>query len=151
MTIVVACPEDLKALVGQRLGHSDWLEISQEQIDQFATATRDRQWIHVDPVRAASGPFHRTIAHGQLIVSLSSYLFHQILNLRAFPTVVNYGSDRIRFLSPVPVGARLRAEATLLDVADYRGGARLTVNMVFTVEGQASPACVARLIMCAFP
>jgi acyl dehydratase len=151
MTIVVTCPEDLKALVGQRLGHSEWLEISQELVDRFAAATGDRQWIHVDPARAASGPFHCTIAHGHLITSLSSCLLGQILDLRVFATVVNYGSDRIRFLSPVPTGARLRAEATLKSVTDYRGGVRLSVTMVFTVEGHASPACVARLIMCGFP
>jgi acyl dehydratase len=150
MTIVIARPEDLQTLVGQRLGYSDWLEITQERVDQFAAATGDCQWIHVDPARAASGPFHRTIAHGHLIVSLSSYLLGQIMKLRAFASVVNYGSDRVRFLSPVPVGARLRAEATLQSVTNCRGGKRLSMTMVFRVEGQASPACVARLILCAY-
>jgi acyl dehydratase len=142
--------EGLRELVGQHLGYSDWLDITQDRVDQFAAATGDRQWIHVDPVRAASSRYRGPIAHGHLILSLTSHLLRQILDTQGFSMLVNLGGDRVRFLSPVPVGARLRAGAVIRSVDEIRGGARLSVRVVFTIQGQAAPVCVAQVILCAY-
>ena len=101
-------PAALKDAVGQPLGHSDWLEITQDRIDRFADATGDHQWIHVDPARAADGPFGTTIAHGYLTMSLVNYFLPQIVEVRGTSMGVNYGADRLRFPAPVPVGAKVR-------------------------------------------
>ncbi len=150
MAIVVSGAEELRALAGCELGHSDWLEITQDRVDQFAAATADRQWIHVDPRRAAAGRYRGPIAHGHLILSLTSYLLGQVLDIRGFSMTVNYGCDRVRFLSPVPVGARLRAGATIRTADEFLGGVRLSVTMVFTIQGRAAPVCVARVILHAY-
>jgi acyl dehydratase len=146
VTTTVNGAEGFKALVGQHLGYSDWHEVTQEQVDQFADATGDHQWIHVDPERAASGPFGRTIAHGYLTLSMGPRLLHQILRVEGFRMGINYGTDRVRFPAPVPVGSKLRAGAVLDAVRDIPNGVQVHVTVTFEVEGSPKPACVASVI-----
>lgn len=127
---------------GEHLGYSDWLEITQARVDQFAEATGDFQWIHVDPERAKSGPFGATIAHGYLTLSLASYLLPQIVRYEGFTMAVNYGLDKVRFPSPVRVGARIRAGAQLAEVTDVGTGVQVKTLVVIEVEGSDKPACV---------
>jgi acyl dehydratase len=143
---------DLPAHVGEELGTSDWLEITQERIDAFAGATDDRQWIHVDPERAAQGPFGRTIAHGFLTLSLASAILPQVVSVQGVGMGVNYGLNKVRFPAPVPVGSRLRASATLANVDELGDGAmQVTYNVVFEVEGGGKPACVAEFLARYYP
>ncbi|WP_338899141.1 MaoC family dehydratase [Streptomyces sp. TG1A-60] len=135
--------EELKAAVGEQLGHSDWLEVGQERIDLFAEATGDHQWIHVDPEKAAAGPFGTTIAHGYLTLSLLPLLVPQILRVDNVRMGVNYGTNKVRFPAPVPVGSRLRATATLQDVTEVGGGVQVTAAVVVEREGGGKPVCVA--------
>lgn len=135
--------EELRAGVGEQLGHSDWLEIDQKRIDLFAEATGDHQWIHVDPERAAAGPFGTTIAHGYLTLSLLPVLVPQILRVENVKMGINYGTNKVRFPSPVPVGSRLRASAVLKDVAEAGGGVQITTLVTIEREGGEKPACVA--------
>src|SRR5437868_9076949 len=113
--------EELKALVGEELGTSDWLEITQERVNTFADATGDHQWIHVDPERAKDGPFGGTIAHGYLTTSLGPVLLPQVVVVSGFSMALNYGLNKVRFPSPVPVGSKLRLGAELLEVEDVKG------------------------------
>jgi acyl dehydratase len=139
--------EGVLAKVGQHLGHSDWVEITQEQVNQFAEATHDHQWIHVDVERAqAESPFGGPIAHGYLTLSLVSALSAQIIEARGFRMGVNYGADKIRFVSPVPVGARIRASATLDDAKQFEGGVQMTLGVTMEIEDQAKPAMVASIL-----
>jgi len=144
MTVVVDTLDDLRALVGSELGASSWLEVDQERINAFADATDDRQWIHVDPERAAAGPFGTTIAHGYLTLSLLIPMWAEILEVRSAPTMVNYGLGKVRFPAPVPVGSRLRLTARLAAVEDVAGGVKLTVDAVVEREGGDKPVCVAQ-------
>jgi len=137
---------DLKSLVGEHLGYSDYVEITQERVNLFADATDDHQWIHVDVERAASGPFGGPIAHGYLTLSLGPMLGPQIFRVDGVAMGVNYGTEKVRFPSPVPVGSKLRLGATLTDVTDVAGGAQITMDYVFEVEGAAKPSCVAQVI-----
>lgn len=139
--------DGLKSLVGRRLGPSDWEEITQERVDLFADATGDHQWIHVDPMRAAAGPYHGTIAHGYLTLSLFPYFLPKLLAAEGFAAIINYGCDRVRFPAPVPVGARLRCAATVDAVADVPGGAQATFTVILEVEDQAKPSCVAAVLI----
>ena len=137
--------EDLAAVqaaVGRHLGYSDWLEITQERIDLFAQATGDHQWIHVDPERAAHGPFGTTIAHGYLTLSLSNLFLPQIVEVRGVSMGVNYGTDKVRFPAPVPVGSRVRGGAQLAAVTEIPGGVQTTMVVTIEIEGGAKPACV---------
>ena len=134
----------LEALVGQHVGESDWMEITQERVQDFADATGDHQWIHVDPERAAAGPFGGPIAHGYLTLSLVSYFLPRVWRVEGFGMGVNYGLERLRFPSPVPVGARVRLCADLAEVAPLEGGVQVTVDLTVEVEGGAKPALVAR-------
>ena len=143
MPTVFATPRDLLAAVGKPLGASDWLEIRQERIDGFADATGDHQWIHVDPERAKSGPFGKTIAHGYLTLSLVNCFLPEIVEVRGISMGVNYGCDKVRFPSPVPVGSKLRLGIELLEVSDVAGGVQVKERFTFEVEGAAKPACVA--------
>jgi acyl dehydratase len=127
---------------GRHLGYSDWLEITQERVDQFAEATGDFQWIHVDPQRAKDGPFGGTIAHGYLTLSLASYLLPQIVRYEGFTMAVNYGLDKVRFPSPVRVGARIRAGAQLPEVSDVGTGVQVKTIVTIEVDGADKPACV---------
>jgi acyl dehydratase len=137
--------EDLAAVqaaVGRHLGYSDWLEITQERIDLFAKATGDDQWIHVDPERAARGPFGTTIAHGYLTLSLSNLFLPQIFEVRGVSMGVNYGTDKVRFPTPVPVGSRVRGGAELAAVSEIPGGVQTTMVVTIEIEGGTKPACV---------
>jgi acyl dehydratase len=134
--------DGVKAGVGRHLGYSDWLIIDQERIDQFADATGDHQWIHVDPDRAADGPFGSTIAHGYLTLSLSNHFLPQILEVRGISMGVNYGMNKVRFPAPVPVGSRLRGGAELIAVDEIEGGVQTTVLITIEIDGSDKPACV---------
>jgi acyl dehydratase len=134
----------LEALVGQHVGDSDWLEITQERVDRFADATGDHQWIHVDPERAATGPFGGPIAHGYLTLSLVSYFLPQVWRVEGFGMGVNYGLERLRFPAPVPVGSRVRLRADLAEATPVDGGVQVAVDLTMEVDGAPKPALVAR-------
>ncbi|MFF9865609.1 MULTISPECIES: MaoC family dehydratase [unclassified Streptomyces] len=143
---VFTSAEELRAAVGEQLGHSDWLEVDQKRIDLFAEATGDHQWIHVDPERAATGPFGTTIAHGYLTLSLLPLFVPQIIRVEGMKMGVNYGTNKVRFPSPVPVGSRLRATAALKGVEDAGGGVQVTAVVTVEREGGEKPACVAESV-----
>ena len=137
----------MKALVGEHLGYSDYIEITQERVNLFADATGDHQWIHIDVERAKKeSPFGGPIAHGYLTLSLGPALYPQVVRFTGFSLGVNYGANKIRFMSPVPVGARLRLGVQLLSVEEIAGGAQNTMGFTFEVEGNPKPACVAEII-----
>lgn len=138
--------EDLRAGIGEQLGYSDWLEVDQKRIDLFAEATGDHQWIHVDPERAASGPFGTTIAHGYLTLSLLPVFVPQIVAVENVRMGVNYGTNKVRFPAPVPVGSRLRATAALTGVEEAGGGVQITVLVTVEREGGEKPVCVAESV-----
>jgi acyl dehydratase len=138
--------DELPTLAGKRLGDSDWQEISQERINQFADATGDHQWIHVDPARAAQGPFKTTIAHGYLTLSMASGLLFDILQVDGAAAVVNYGAGKVRFPAPVPVGSRVRLVAQCTDVSEVTGGYQITLGLTFEREGSEKPVCVAEIL-----
>ena len=144
MTTVFASPDDLLVSVGRQLGHSDWVTVDQAQIDMFAEATGDHQWIHVDPEAAAAGPFGATIAHGYLTLSLTNLMLPQIVRVEGISMGVNYGVNRVRFPQPVLVGSRLRASATLTAAEELPGGVgvQTVITIVVEIEGEAKPACV---------
>jgi acyl dehydratase len=135
--------DEARAVVGTHLGHSDWLEITQERVNQFADATGDHQWIHVDVERAKAGPFGAPIAHGYLTLSLASLFLPTIVRYEGWNMAVNYGVDKVRFPAPVKVGARIRAGAELVEVTDVAGDGIQTKTLVtIEVEGQDKPCCV---------
>jgi acyl dehydratase len=133
--------------VGQHLGHSDWLEITQERVERFAEATDDHQWIHVDVERAErESPFGGPIAHGYLTLSLVTPLVGQIIDTRGFRMGVNYGAEKVRFPAPVPVGSRVRASATLDEATPFEGGVQMNLGVTIEVEGQSKPALAAAIL-----
>jgi acyl dehydratase len=146
MAVHVRSIDDLPALVGAHLGYSDYRTITQEQVDLFADATEDRQWIHVDPERASTGPFGRTIAHGFLTLSLEPTLLSSVLRVDGASLSVNYGTNRVRFTSPVPVGSEVRAGATLASVEPVQGGLQVTLDIVIEMRDAPKPACVAQVV-----
>ncbi|PZG07586.1 MaoC family dehydratase [Nonomuraea aridisoli] len=147
MTVTAHGLAGLKELAGRDLGHSSWLEVGQGRVNTFADATGDHQWIHVDPERAKDGPFGGTIAHGYLTLSLVIPLFGELLDVRGISMGVNYGLDRVRFPSPVKVGAKIRLAATVVSVEDVPGdGVQMAVDLTVEVDGSPKPACVARAI-----
>ena len=146
MTRTINGIAELKTLVGEHLGYSPYVEITQEQVNTFAEATGDHQWIHVDVERATAGPFGGPIAHGYLTLSLGPMLAPQIFGVSGISMGVNYGCEKVRFPSPVPVGANLRLGAKLLAVDDVPGGAQVTMEFVFEVDGAAKPSCVAEVV-----
>jgi acyl dehydratase len=147
MATIIDGIDGLKAKVGEHLGHSEWLEITQEQVNLFADATGDHQWIHVDVERAkAQSPFGGPIAHGYLTLSLIPVAMPQIMQVTGIAMGVNYGANKVRFPSPVPVGAKLRMGATLVAVDDVAGGAQVTVEVTAEVEGAPKPSMVAEVI-----
>ena len=135
--------DGLRAAEGRELGVTDWREITQAEVDAFAAATGDHQWIHVDPERAAASPLGGTIAHGLLTLSLAPAMTSSLLSFEGFAFALNYGYDRVRFPAPLPVGARVRLRATLASVKDIPGGAQITIVQTFEVEGGEKPVCVA--------
>ena len=135
---------DIPGLAGTDLGYTDWLEVTQDRVNLFADAVDDHQWIHVDPQRAASGPFGAPIAHGFLSLSLATKFWTDLLDVEGVTTKVNYGLDKVRFISPVKVGARVRMTAVIAEVAEVAGGYQLTVDQTIEIEGGSKPAVVAR-------
>ena len=131
---------------GTALGVSGWVRVDQRMIDTFADATGDHQWIHVDPARAADGPFGRTIAHGYLTLSLLPRLVQQVYRVEGVRMAVNYGLDRVRFIAPVPVDSRVRVACALLGTESAGGGLRVRLEATVELEGGAKPACVAHTI-----
>jgi acyl dehydratase len=134
--------DEVKAAVGRHLGYGEWLEVTQDRVNLFADATGDHQWIHVDPDRAADGPFGGAIAHGYLTLSLSNYFLPQIVEVRGVSMGVNYGANKVRFPAPVRVGSKVRAGAELVTVDDVPGGVQTTMLVTIEVEGSDKPACV---------
>ncbi len=139
--------DELRALAGADLGSTDWLEIAQDRVDAFADATDDHQWIHVDPERAATGPFGGTIAHGYLTLSLIIPLFNQLLTISGTSMSLNYGLERVRFPSPIPVGAKIRLHAAVGSVEPVAdNGVQMQVAFTVEIDGSNKPACVAQAI-----
>lgn len=138
--------DELAAAEGDSLGTTDWVAIDQARIDTFADATGDHQWIHTDPLRAASGPFGSTIAHGLLTLSLLPVLTHELYRVDNITMAVNYGFDKVRFMAPVPSGSRIRATSTIASVTRVQGGVQAKMTTTIEIEGSAKPACVAESI-----
>jgi acyl dehydratase len=152
MTTVFKTPADLSGSVGQALGKSEWLEITQDRINQFADATGDHQWIHVDPDRAKDGPFGACIAHGYLTQSLVNLFLPQIVDVQGISMGVNYGADKVRFPAAVPVGSRVRGSAELIKVEEVKGGGvQATIRVTVEIEGSERPGCVIDTISRYYP
>ena len=142
--------DELRGLIGEHLGYSPYVSISQEQVNQFADATGDHQWIHIDVERATAGPFGAPIAHGYLTLSLGPALYPQVVAIGGFSMGVNYGTNKVRFMSPVKVGSNLRLGVKLLDVTDITGGIQSTMEFTFECEGADKPSCVAEVVFRSF-
>ena len=151
MATVFENPSDVLKAVGSQLGKSDWLVIDQERINQFAEATGDHQWIHVDPERAKDGPYGATIAHGYLTQSLVNFFLPQIVEVRGASMGINYGADKLRFPAPVPVGSRIRGSAELVAAEEIKGCVQATVRVAVEIEGSDRPACVIDTISRYYP
>lgn len=139
--------DDFKGLVGEHLGYSGYVDVLQDQVNIFAQITGDHQWIHTDVERSKSGPFGGTIAHGYFTLSLGPMLAPQIYDVSAIPMGLNYGCNKIRFPSPVPVGSRVRLGIKMLQVEDVEGGIQITMDYQFEVESASKPSCVAEVIV----
>jgi acyl dehydratase len=140
--------DELKAAVGEPLGSSDWVTIEQKQVDTFAEATGDHQWIHVDTEKAKGGPFGTTIAHGFLTLSLTPVFGWQVYRVENVKMGINYGLNKVRFTSPVPVGSRLRGSYEFVDVSEVKDGAvQITTKVTIEIEGSERPACVAETLV----
>lgn len=146
MPTVINGIEDLKSRIGQHLGYSEYIVVTQDRINAFADATDDHQWIHVDEQMAKSGPFGTTIAHGYLTLSLVPFLLKQVVSIEGVQMGVNYGANKIRFPSPVPVGSLIRLGATLAGVEDIAGGVQILMEATIEVEGAPKPSLVAELV-----
>lgn len=142
MTTVFASPDELLDAVGTDLGSSDWVTVEQDRIDGFADATDDHQWIHVDPVAAATGPFGATIAHGYLTLALTNRFLPEIVRVDGISMGINYGVDKVRFPQPVVVGSRIRGSATLTSAEEIAGGVQAVITIVVEIEGSTKPACI---------
>ncbi|WP_063040515.1 MaoC family dehydratase [Nocardia pseudovaccinii] len=142
---------ELEQAVGTHLGYSEWHTVTQEQIDLFAEATGDRQWIHVDPERAAQGPFGTTIAHGYLTLSLLPQLVWQVYRVDGVQMGINYGSNKVRFPSPVPSGSRVRAGVELVKLEPTKAGVQVTALVTIEREGGDKPACIAEALSVLVP
>jgi acyl dehydratase len=138
--------DELKAAVGQTLGSSDWFTIDQKQIDTFAEATGDHQWIHVDTEKAKDGPFGTTIAHGFLTLSLTPIFSWQVYKVENVKMGINYGLNKVRFTAPVPVNSRVRGTFELADVSDVPGGVQVVNKVTIELEGSEKPACIAETL-----
>jgi len=138
--------EALKGLIGEHLGYSEYMDVSQERVNKFAEATGDFQWIHIDVEKANAGPFGGPIAHGYLTLSLGPVLLPQAFTVGGIAMGVNYGANKVRFIAPVKVGSQIRAGFKLLTVEDTAGGARVTLETTFECEGASKPSCVAEVI-----
>ena len=143
---VITGVDGLKAAVGEHLGYSEYFDVTQERVNQFAEATGDHQWIHVDIERAKSGPFGGPIAHGYLTLSLGPMLYPTVVRIEGFTMGVNYGANKVRFPSPVPVGSKIRLGVKLLEVEDIANGVQMTMEFTFECQGASKPSCVAEII-----
>lgn len=150
-TTLVNHPQDLLDMVGQQLGPTSALTVTQERIDQFAEATGDHQWIHVDPVRAAEGPFGKTIAHGYLTLSLANCFLPELIRVDNVSMGVNYGTEKIRFPAPVPVESRISATGEIVTVEENKGGYKATIRVTISAEGADRPACIVDTISIFYP
>jgi acyl dehydratase len=139
--------DDVAGAAGQEVGTSEWLTVDQKQVDLFADATDDHQWIHVDAERAAAGPFGGTIAHGYLTLSLLPRFGAEVFRLETPGAKLNYGLNKVRFPAPVPVGARIRARASVVEVSDLPTGKQVTFGWVIEIEDAPKPACVAETVV----
>ncbi len=139
--------EEIESAVGEDLGASDWVEIDQDRVNQFADATGDHQWIHVDVEQAASGPFGGTIAHGYLTLSLVPWLGSQVFDLNTPGAKLNYGVNKVRFPNPLLVGKRIRAHVKIAGISDVPAGKQLTLSYTVEIEGESKPACVAETVV----
>ena len=139
--------DEFAAAVGEHLGYSEWLKVTQDRVNQFADATDDHQWIHVDQAKARTGPFGGTIAHGYLTLSLVPWLGSQVFGLDTPGAKLNYGVNKVRFPNPVRVGSRIRSRVTINAVVDIPTGKQLTVGHVIEIEGEDKPACVAETVV----
>jgi acyl dehydratase len=139
--------DEFVSAAGQELGPTDWLEITQDRVDLFAEATGDHQWIHVDPHRAASGPFGGTIAHGLLTLALLPHFMHELYLVEGITMAINYGLNKVRFISPVPVGAKVRARAVVGEVSAVGGGAQAIMTTTIEIDGADKPAAVIESII----
>ncbi len=144
-------PDDVVAAVGQDLGASEWVEITQDRVDAFAEATGDHQWIHVDVDRARTGPFGGTIAHGYLTLSLLPWLGSQVFTLGGEGAKLNYGTNKVRFPQPVPVGSRIRAQVTVADAQQAKVGMQAVFRYTIEIEGADKPGCVAETVVLLLP
>jgi acyl dehydratase len=142
MTTTFASPKDLLTAVGTDLGRTDPVTITQEQINKFADATLDHQWIHVDEERAKAGPFGTPIAHGYLTMSLAAHFLSQLVHVSGISMGINYGADKVRFPSPVPVGSKVYARGELLDAKEVTGGVQATVRVTIEREDGDKPAAI---------
>lgn len=142
MGTVFEAPKDLLSSVGVQLGQTDWFEITQERINQFAEATGDYQWIHIDEEQAKQGPFGATIAHGYLTLSLTNMFLPEIISVENISMGINYGVNKVRFPAPVPSGSRVRFSAMLQEVAEIPGGVQAVIVITVEVEGSEKPCCV---------
>jgi acyl dehydratase len=143
--------EEIEAAAGEEVGTSDWVEITQQRVNQFADATGDHQWIHVDVEKAKAGPFGGTIAHGYLTLSLVPWLGSMVFSLQTPGAKLNYGVNKVRFPNPVLVGSRIRSRVTINAVTDLPTGKQLTVGHVIEIEDQQKPACVAETVVLLLP
>ncbi|HEY7946418.1 MAG TPA: MaoC family dehydratase [Acidimicrobiales bacterium] len=146
MVMTVHSTDEFHALSGQHLGWSDWLVVDQARVNLFADATDDHQWIHVDPERAAGGPFGGPIAHGYLTLSLIPALIHEVLDVQGMKFGVNYGCNKVRFPAPVKVGAKLRLGATVGSVEDVEGGVQVILDVTLATEDAEKPSCAAEVV-----
>lgn len=143
--------DELETAIGEHLGYSDWYTVTQKQVDLFAEATGDDQWIHVDVKRAKSGPFGGTIAHGYLTLSLLPVLVREVYMVEGLAMGLNYGSNRVRFPTPVPVGSRIRAGVELVELTRGSAGVQSVVRVTVELEGSDKPACVAETVSVLVP
>jgi len=146
MTTTVHGIEEFKKYAGQHLGYSSWHNVDQARVNLFADATDDHQWIHVDPERAANGPFGGAIAHGYLTLSLIPGIMHEVLQVEGMTFGVNYGCNRVRFPSPVKVGSNVRLGAAIASVEDVEGGVQVVIDVTIEAEGSEKPSCVAQVV-----
>ena len=142
MVTVFASPQELLAAAGRELGTTEWLTISQERIDQFAAATEDHQWIHVDVERAKAGPFGTTIGHGYLTLSLCAHFLGQLVDVHGISMGINYGVDKARFIAPVPSGSQVRGRGEIVSASEVPGGVQAVVRVTVELEGSEKPAAV---------
>ena len=151
MTKVFESPANLMGSEGTQLGSTDWLRIDQDRVNGFADVTGDHQWIHVDVERARDGPFGGTIAHGYMTMSLVNFFLPQLIEVRGIAHAVNVGADRLRFLSPVKVGSRIRGAGEIVKVEEIKGAIQSVVRVTIEIEGSEKPACVVDTISRYFP